>query len=137
MAVTTEYGVLLGQVSEVGATESTVITILDTTFSAAAFVGGDNIDDAEGTVTVRGDFTQMRNGLLTLDYIDDELTVNPGAEVYTSGAGAVFPAGLMVGNVVRVYDHASGIGRYATVRPARDIERLENMFVIIEFENPD
>ena len=137
MAVATEYGVLIGQVSDVRATSSTVITILDTTFSAAAFVGGDNIDDADGTVTVRGDFTQMRNGLLTLDYIDDELTVNPGSEVFTSGSGGVFPSGLTIGNVVAVYNHTSGIGRYATVRPAREIERFENVFVITNFENPE
>jgi len=137
MTVATEYGVLIGQVSEVRATDSTVITVLDTKFSAAAFVGGDNREDADGTVTVKGDFAQMRNGLLIIDYIDDDLNIVTGADVFTSGYGAVFPAGLNVGEVVSVQNHANGIGRYATVRPSRDIETIQTMFVIIDFENPD
>jgi len=135
MAVATDYGILIGQVTEVRATESTVITVLDTTFSAAAYVGGDNRDDADGTVTVKGDFTQMRNGMLILDHIDDDLTILVGAQVFTSGFGGVFPAGLTVGEVVEVRNHSSGIGRYAIVRPIRDIDTIQNLVVIIGFEN--
>jgi len=138
MGVATEYGALIGQVFEVGATSSIVITILDTKFSAAAFVGrreGD--DEGDGSVTVKGDFTYMRSGLLIIDNIDDDLIVRPGDVVSTSGLGAVFPTGLVVGNVEDVFRHASGIGRFATVRPMRDINTVSNVFVIIEFENPD
>jgi len=138
MPVATEYGVLIGQVSSVGAINSTVITILDTTFSAAIFVGGDGVDDSDGTATARGDFTQMRNGLLTLDHIDDDIVVNPGSTVVTSGFGGVFPPGLTVGEVVSVQPHASGIGRFATVRPMRDnMETIQTVFVIMDFENPE
>jgi rod shape-determining protein MreC len=136
MPVTTEYGVLIGQVSSVGATTSTVITILDTTFSAAAFVGGDGSDEtAVGSATVKGDFAFMRSGLLILDHIDDDLSIIPGTDVFTSGAGAVFPSGLTVGTVVSVFTHASGIGRYATVRPAVAINDIQTVFVIVDFEN--
>ncbi|MCL2663663.1 MAG: rod shape-determining protein MreC [Oscillospiraceae bacterium] len=135
--VSTEYGVLIGQVSEVGATSSVVITVLDTKFSAAAFVGGDTREDADGTVTVKGDFLQMRNGLLIIDHIDDDLNILTGASVFTSGLGGVFPSGLHVGEVVAVDTHANGIGRYATVRPSRDIETVQNIFIIIDFENPE
>ena len=138
MPVATEYGVLIGQVSSVGAINSTVITILDTTFSAAIFVGGDGVEDSDGTATARGDFTQMRNGLLTLDHIDDDIVVNPGSTVVTSGFGGVFPPGLTVGEVVSVQPHASGIGRFATVRPMRDnMETIQTVFVIMDFENPE
>jgi len=137
MAVATEYGMLIGQVSEVGATESIIITILDTTFSAAAFVGGDNIDNADGTVTAKGDFTQMRNGFLILDHIDDELTILAGAQVFTSGGGAVFPPGFTIGEVVEVRNHSSGIGRYAIVRPTRDIGTIQSMVVILGFADQE
>jgi rod shape-determining protein MreC len=79
----------------------------------------------------------MRNGLLTIDHIDDDVIVTPGFTVVTSGAGGVFPRGLTVGEVVQVFDHASGIGRFATVRPLRDVEAINNVFVITEFENPE
>jgi len=139
MAVTTEYGVLIGQVFEVGAIESTVITVLDTKFSAAAFIGGDGRDDAaDGTATVKGDFSFLRSGLLIIDHIDDDLSVIPGTTVFTSGLAAVFPPGLNVGEVVAVYPHSNGIGRYATVRPSRDIDTtIQTVFVILDFENPE
>jgi rod shape-determining protein MreC len=137
MGVATEYGVLLGQVFEVSATTSTVITVLDTTFSAAGFVGRGDGGDDEGSVTVKGDFTQMRNGLLMLDNINDDLVVRSGDMVVTSGHGGVFPTGLIVGEVVDVYRHTSGIGRFATVRPMREIDTISTMFVITDFENPD
>ena len=137
MPVATEYGVLIGQVTEVGATTSTVITVLDTTFSAAVFIGGDGSDDSDGTATVKGDFVHMRNDMLVLDHIDDDLVVNPDAIIVTSGLGGVFPNGLVVGEVERVFNHTSGIGRYATVRPLRDINTVNNVFIITDFEEPD
>jgi len=135
--VATEYGVLVGQISEVGAMQSTVRTVIDTTFSAAVFVGGETDSTSDGTATAKGDFTQMRNGLLLLDYIDDDVIVLTGSTVVTSGGGAVLPPGLTIGEVVDVYNHSSGIGRYATIRPLRDIDTLQTVFVILDFENPD
>jgi rod shape-determining protein MreC len=127
--VATEYGMLIGQVTDVGATDSTVITILDTTFSAGAFVGDD-----DGSVTAKGDFSLMRSGLLMLDHINDDLVVLRGDTVVTSGIGDVFPSGLVIGEVVDVFRHNTGIGRYATVKPMRDIDTITYVFVITDFE---
>jgi len=137
MGVATEYGVLIGQVSYVGATTSVVRTVLDTTFAAAVVVGGYTADDSDGTATARGDFAQMRNGLLVLDHMDDDLTIITGSNVVTSGHGGVFPPGLTIGTVVSISPHASGIGRFAIVRPVRDIEAILNVFVIIDFAVDD
>jgi len=137
MGVVTEDFVLVGQISYVGATESIVRSVLDTTFAAAVFVGGAAADDADGTATARGDFAQMRNGLLVLDHMDDDLPVLPGSMIVTSGAGGVFPPGLTIGEIVHVDLHASGIGRFATIRPMRDIETIQNVFVILGFEVED
>ena len=134
MGVATESGILIGQILSVGATESTVITVLDTRFSAAVFIGGETVDSAEdsdGTATVMGDFNHMHSGLLIIDYIDDNIVVNRGSFVVTSGAGAVFPSGLTIGEVVDVFPHASGIGRFATVRPSSPIEAISHVYIII------
>ena len=128
-AVVTEHGVLIGQVTDVGATTSTVVTVLDTTFSAGAFVG-----DAGGGATIRGDFNLMRNGLLMLDHIDEDQIIRRGDAVVTSGEAGVFPPGLIIGDVVDLYIHNTGIGRYATVRPSRVFDAISEVFVIIEFE---
>ena len=123
---------LIGQISEVGATNSTVITILDTSFSAGVFIG-----DSSGRATAKGDFTLMRNGLLMLDFFDADLIVRPGDSVVTSGIGGVLPSGLFVGEVVEVLRHDTGIGRYAIVRPMRDVMTIEHVFVITGFETAE
>jgi len=128
-AVVTEHGVLIGQITDVGATTSTVVTVLDTTFSAGAFVG-----DGDGTATLRGDFSLMGSGLLMLDHIDDDQIIRPGDAVVTSGIGGIFPPGLIVGDVVDLHIHNTGIGRYATVRPMRVFYALSEVFVITDFE---
>ena len=127
-AVVTEYGVLIGQVTDVGATTSTVVTVLDTTFSAGAYVG-----DGDGTGTVRGDFNLMRSGLIMLDHLDDDQIVRRGDSVVTSGRVGIFPPGLIIGDVVDLHMHSTGIGRFATVRPTRVLEALSEVFVITDF----
>jgi len=129
-AVITEYGVLIGQVTDVAATTATVVTILDTTFSAGAFVG-----EGENRATVKGDFNLMRAGLLMLDHIDDDQVVLPGDQVVTSGLSGIFPSGLIVGDVIEVHRHSTGVGRYATVRPTRVIDAITEVFIITGFES--
>jgi len=137
MGIATESGILIGQITDVGAVQSTVRTVLDTTFSAAVFIGGDNAEESDGTATVRGDFTQMRNGLLIIDQIDNDSNVIPGSLIVTSGRGGRFPVGLSVGLVEKVETHSSGIGRYATVAPLVDFDNIRTVFIITDFENPD
>ena len=129
-SVITEYGVLIGQITEVSATSSTVVSVLDTTFSASAFVG-----DGEGSVTAKGDFTLMGSGLLMLDHLSEDIIILPGDSVVTSGAGDVFPIGLVIGEVDEVLRHSTGIGRYATVKPMRAIEdSIMDVYVITSFD---
>ena len=129
-SVITEYGVLIGQITEVNAIQSTVVSVLDTTFSAGAFVG-----EGEGSVTAKGDFALKSEGLLMLDYFDDDHIVLPGDTVVTSGRGGVFPVGLVIGEVTEVIRHSTGVGRYAKVKPMRTIDvTISDVFIIISFD---
>ena len=129
-SVITHYGVLVGQITEVGPTTSTVVSVIDTTFSAGAYVG-----DGEGSATIKGDFSLMTSGLIMIDHIGDDLIVLPGDLVVTSGAGAVFPVGLVVGEVLEVHRHSTGVGRYATVSPMRAIDTsITNVYIITSFD---
>jgi len=130
--VITEDGILIGRITSVGATTSTVLTIFDTTFSASAFIG-----DGDGSATIRGDFNLMRSELMILDHIDDDQIVRVGDSIVTSGRGGAFPRGLIVGEVVEINMHPTGIGRYAVVRPARVFDLLQEVFVITAFEVAD
>ena len=126
--VITEYGVLIGVITEVSALESTVVTVLDTTFSASAYVGGE-------MATVKGDFELMSMGLVMLDHIDEDLVLLPGDSVVTSGASAVYPARLVIGEIEEVFRHSTGVGRYATIRPIRPIDiTIVNVYIITSFD---
>ena len=128
--VVTEYGMLIGQVTHVEATTATVITVLDTTFSVSGTVG-----EGGGIGTLRGDFAYMRSGLLVLDLFEDDMVVMVGDSVVTSGLGGVFPPLLVVGEVTEVLRHSTGIGRYATIEPIREISTISQVFVITEFRD--
>jgi rod shape-determining protein MreC len=131
-AVVTEYGVLIGQVTNVGATSSTVVTILDTTFSASALVG-----EAGQEARLRGDFNYMRSGLLVLDIIDDNMVIMVGDNVITAGLGGILPPNLSVGEVTEIRRNITGIGRYAIVTPVRDISTIVHVVVITGFRDID
>ena len=128
-SVVTLYGVLIGRVTAVGTTTSTVVSVLDTTFSAAVYVG-----DGAGSATAKGDFSLMNNGYLMLDYIDDDTPVVAGDAVVTSGDGGKYPQGLVIGEVVEVFRHNTGIGRYATVRPTIPLETISSVLIITDFQ---
>ena len=127
-SVITQYGVLVGIVTDVGFTSSTVVSVLDTTFSAAAYVG-----EGGDSATATGDFSLMHQGLLKLDHIDDDIPVMRGNMIVTAGGG-VFPPGLVIGEVEEVFNHPTGIGRYATIRPVITLDTITMVFVIIDYE---
>jgi rod shape-determining protein MreC len=57
--------------------------------------------------------------------------VKLGDVVITSGLGGVYPKGLRVGEVVELLDPGGGLLQTATLRPAVDFGRLEQVFVMM------
>ena len=138
MGVVTEYGALIGQIHDVWATTATVITVLDTKFSAAAYVGRrDTGDETSGSTVAKGEFSYMGSGMLILDKIDDDVIIRKGDMVVTSGLGTVFPPGLIIGEVHDVFRHASGIGRFAPITPMVNFATVTEVFVITGFEETE
>jgi len=127
-SVITETGMLVGQVTEVGNTTSTCITIIDSAFSASALV-----ESSGDAVVAKGDFARMRKGLLTLDYISEGTMMYTGDAVTTSGKGEVFPRGLLVGYVADMTENASGLGMTADIEPAVSLGSIMNVYVITDF----
>jgi len=128
-SVITEYGVLIGRVTDIGAITSTFVSVLDTTFSASVLIGENG-----ASATAKGDFSYMNQGLLTLDHITGDNPVLPGDAIVTSGSGGVFPAGLVIGEVVEVFNHSTGVGQYATIRPTLPLEMITYVVIITEFD---
>ncbi|MEL4107028.1 rod shape-determining protein MreC [Oscillospiraceae bacterium WX1] len=127
--VITETGDLVGVVSAVSSNSSTVITVLDTTFSVGAYI---ERNDEHAIAT--GDFTLMGQDMLKLDYLPDSTDIVTGDTIITSGKGGILPAGLVIGTVQDVSTYDTGIRRYATIKPAADLTSLTNVYLITSFE---
>lgn len=69
-----------------------------------------------------------------MEFIHRSDRVMPGDEVVTSGLGGVFPAGLAVGYVDRVYDDSSGLYQHADVITHADLGTLHHVFVIRQYD---
>ena len=76
----------------------------------------------------RGVLKGTGSSFCLMDYVDRDVEVSIGEEVYTSGDDRVYPKGLLVGTVTRL-EQASEFQRIY-VKPAVPLNRLEEVLVI-------
>lgn len=127
--VVTEYGVVVGQVSELGENWATVSTLIDVDMSVGAFIG-----ETGTSGMVVGEFSQMKNKLAKLTYLADGAQIFVGDDVLTSGSGGSFPAGLVIGKIVAVQTEAGGQIEYGIVEPTCDFDSLVQVFIIKSYD---
>ena len=101
--VITEYGAVVGQVTELGENWATVSTLIDVDMSVGAFVGA-----AGNSGMVVGEFGLMRKNQAKLTFLADGAQIFVGDDVLTSGSGGAFPAGLVIGKLPAVLTEAGG-----------------------------
>ncbi len=71
-----------------------------------------------------------------LKYVQRSEEVKPGDTVVSSGLAGMFPGGLLVGEVLTVEKGEPSLFQKIMVRPAADIDRMEEVLVILrETEN--
>ena len=119
----------MGYVSEAGLTHSTVMTLLNPNLSVSAT---DNRSRETGVVS--GDAKLVASGCCKMSYLSRSSAMNLGDYVITSGAGGVFPAGLMVGTVTEIGQESADVSLYAVLRPFVEPTGLSNVMVITSFE---
>lgn len=127
--VITEYGVLVGQITELGTTWATVSTVIDIEMSVGAFVGQEG---SSGMVV--GEYDLMKEKKAKLAYLADGAQIFGGDDILTSGSGGSFPQGLVIGTVGAVKTEAGGQIEYGVVEPACDLDALVQVFVIKDFD---
>jgi len=127
--VVTEYGALVGQVTELGETWATVSTLIDVDMSVGAYVG---TTGSSGMVV--GEYTLMKNKTAKLTFLADGAQIFVGDEVLTSGSGGAFPAGLVIGTISNVQTEAGGQIEYGIVVPQCELDSLVQVFIIKDFE---
>ena len=126
--VVTEYGALVGQVTELGTNWATVSTLIDVDMSVGAYVG---TSGSSGMVV--GEFGLMTEKLAKLTFLADGAQLFEGDEVLTSGSGGAFPAGLVIGTIRSVQSEAGGQIEYGIVVPQCELDSLVQVFVIKDF----
>lgn len=127
--VITEYGVLVGQVSELGKTWATVSTVIDINTNIGA-----RVTDSGSAGLLTGDFVMMKDGCAKLSYLSAGAQIFSGSIVVTSGSGGAFPPDLIIGTVTSVQEEAGGQIEYGMVEPNCDLGSLVQVFVIKDFE---
>ena len=112
---------LVGRISGVGARTARIILLTDPASAIPV-----TIQPSGQRVLLSGDNTPLPK----IDFLDEADLVQPGDRVVSSGDGGVFPAGLLVGQVVR------SPGNRLSVRLAADYTRLEFLRVIRQEPRP-
>ncbi|MEL7097233.1 MAG: rod shape-determining protein MreC [Pseudomonadota bacterium] len=106
---------VVGRVSGVAANTSRVILLTD----ASSRIPG-VVQPSGQRVIIAGDNTAAP----PVDFLENRDLVRPGDQVFSSGDGGVFPAGLLIGTV------AEDPGGRLRIRLAADYERLEFLRVL-------
>ena len=129
--VIAEGGALAGRVVEVGPTFAKVVLITD---QSSTVIGQLQTSLATGEVVGTLEETlQMKN-------VDSTEPIEMGEEVVTAGielAGGIrspYPKGLLLGQVIDVRNDANSIVQTAFLDPAANLEKLEFVLVVLDYE---
>lgn len=127
MPVVTDQG-LIGRIDAVIADAARVQLITDPASSVNV-----RLQNAETEASLIGSVT----GDMTLEMIPQDINVQPGDLVLTSGLGGGYPPDLIIGQVVNVRSRDFDLFQQATVQPVVDFNRLEIVLVIVNFKPVD
>ena len=120
---------IVGIVRKVNYTTCVVYTVLDPRVNIGAF---ESATREYGYVS--GDADLYKQGLCKLQGLDSSTSVVSGGIVCTSGAGGVFPDGLIIGEVTAVKSEDVSSAYYAEIKPFANVSEITDVFVITSFE---
>ncbi len=117
---------LIGRVIEINEFDSDILPLTHEGFIVSGKVNAVN----GATVVVQGDAALKQQGLCLVTGIDENVTLEVGTEIVTSGDGGLFPQGIPIG-VIESVDYSNPINITATLRPYADIADLNDVFVMV------
>lgn len=124
-AVVHESG-LVGYISKVNDSTSTVTTILDPIVSVSV-----NISTVNEPAMLEGDLELKSNNQLKLTYIPIGVEVSNGDVLYTSGLSSYYPSGIPVAKVTEVVNKKNDTDRYAITQACVNIRSISEVGIII------
>lgn len=112
---------LVGRVLELGRYSSKILLITDPNSKVGVVIQRNR---QGGILTGRPD------GMCKMIYIALDSDVAPGDKVMTAGFGTIFPKDILVGEVTQVEKEPGRLYKYAIVKPASDLSKLEEVLCI-------
>ncbi len=127
MAAVTDQG-LVGRVDAVNASAARIQLITD-----AASVVNVRLEKSGAEAVLKGSLT----GDLVLDLIPQDVNVEPGELVFTSGLGGQYPPNILIGQVVSVRSRSFDLFQTASIQPLVDFSDLSIVLIIRNFRPVD
>lgn len=127
MVAVTQYGQVVGLITEVGPNWATVTTVLDSSLEISA-----SIASSGHTGVVQGSFASGETDSLRMNYLPTSVVLRNNDQVVTTGS-AVYPKDLILGYIIDAGYDETGVAKYAKLRPAADFATLEQVFIITHF----
>ena len=127
MCAITANGEVVGQVTEVGSNYAVVKTILDSSLGISATIASSGYNGM-----VQGNYIQGEENLLRMNYLPTSSVIRNHDQVVTSGS-TTYPRDLILGYVIDAGFADTGVAKYALLRPAADIDTLEQVFILTEY----
>lgn len=113
---------LVGRVVTVTPHTAEVLLIVDPSLKVSCII--------EGERGSKGILSGGTDDILVMRHFSDGATATPGARVFTSGLGGVFPSGIEVGAIKSDGTREDGLAmRECEVRPSVDFANLEDVFI--------
>ncbi len=127
MCAITSNKEVVGLVVEAGPNYAVIKTVLDSSLEISASVATSGYSGM-----VRGAYAQGQEGLLRMDYLPTSSILRNNDQVVTAGS-TVYPRNLILGYIIDAGIEDTGVAKYAILKPAVDIESLEQVFILTEF----
>lgn len=127
MVAVTQYGQVVGQITEIGANWAVITTVLDTSLEISA-----SLASSGHTGVVQGAYTSGEAGKLRMIYLPSEAVLRNNDQVVTTGS-TVYPKDLIIGYVIDAGYDETGVAKYALLEPAADFDTLEQIYIITDF----
>ena len=128
MAAISENQQMIGLVTDVGTNWATVTTILDNSLEVSASIASSGY-----TGVVQGTYESETTQILRMNYLTTDAQLKNGDQVVTTGS-TLYPKGLMLGKITNVSLDETGVAKFAALKASCDLDDLEQVFIITEFE---
>jgi rod shape-determining protein MreC len=128
MCAITENEEVVGLVVEAGANYCVIRTVLDSSLEVSATIASSGYGGM-----VQGGYAQGQAGLLRMDYLPSAAVIRNREQVVTAGS-TLYPRNLILGYVIDAGFGETGVEKYAILEPAADIDDLEQVFILKDYQ---